>query len=269
MGSPETEPHRGRATERQTAVTLTRAFEIGQFEVTRDEWRAVTQVLPEKPAAVQDTLASCAEPECPVRYVTWFEALAYANARSERGQPPRPACYELSGCQGTLGAGMTCASVRSRTSNLLDCEGYRLPTEAEWEYATRAGTRTAFYSGELTQVEYTGPDPALDPIAWYSSNAAASTHPVGSKKPNRWGLFDVLGNVWEWTSDRATFADPPGPLTDPSTELALAVNADDQRVTKGGAASLGPSSARAAGRDYPPSSSAASGVGLRLARTLK
>jgi formylglycine-generating enzyme required for sulfatase activity len=257
---------------------LTRRFEIGQFEVTRRDWSELVPTIPEKSPQVTDSLAACTEPECPVLYATWFEALRFTNLLSERHAPPFSPCYELSGCQGEMGRGMTCTAVTLRAPGHYDCEGYRLPTEAEWEYAARAGTRTAYYSGDVT---YSGdnvtdtaamdlPEPNLESIAWYKHNSGGGTHAVGKKRPNRWMLFDILGNVYEWTSDQPVFNDPPGPLVDPVTAIELATQyAQDMRVGKGGDARMSRDAVRAASRTYPPSDGAWSGMGLRVVRTLR
>ena len=106
--------------------------------------------------------------------------------------------------------------VQKFIKKLNDKEGtdkYRLPTEAEWEYACRAGAATAFSSGEIAKLDCEL-DPNLGPVGWYCYNSGDIIHPVAQKKPNPWGLYDMNGNVQEWCQDQ--FAPyPPGDVTDP------------------------------------------------------
>jgi len=109
----------------------------------------------------------------PAVNISWHDAIAYCNLLSQ--QAGLIACY----CVSPDGESITWNE---------EADGYRLPTEAEWQYACKAGT-TAYYYGELDQ------------IAWYNENSGGRRHNVGQKAPNAWGLYDMLGNVWEWCYD--------------------------------------------------------------------
>jgi formylglycine-generating enzyme required for sulfatase activity len=199
MGSPPGEEGRYDV-ETQHSVTISRAYCMKATEVTQGEWQAV---MGSNPSHFKNCGANC-----PVEKVSWDDAVGYANALSRREGLPE--CY----------AGSTFAG--------LGCSGYRLPTEAEWEYAARAGTTAATYGN-------------LDSVAWYDKNSGSATHPVGQKQPNAWGLYDMLGNVLEWTGD--WYGTYPGRVTDP-----LGAGAGSSRVIRGGSWGYYARGARAADR---------------------
>jgi formylglycine-generating enzyme required for sulfatase activity len=133
---------------------------------------------------------------------------------------------------------------------------YRLPTEAEWEYAARAGSGALYFFGN---------DPAqLDRYAWFAANAGGGTHPVGQKQPNRFGLYDVYGNVWEWVQDcyRRSYAGAPAN----GTAISGAKSCD--RVDRGGAFVSSPGNLRSANRDWGQPNYRLNNLGFRLARSL-
>jgi formylglycine-generating enzyme required for sulfatase activity len=126
-------------------------------------------------------------PDCPVLMVSWFDAAAYCNWLSaQEGIPNEQWCY-LPNEKGEYADGMKLAP------DVIKRNGYRLPTEAEWEYACRAGTRTEWFCGAT--------DELVLRYAWVSNNALGRSHPVGLLKPNELGLFDMHGNAWEWCQD--------------------------------------------------------------------
>jgi formylglycine-generating enzyme len=209
-GSPECQAWRGAYSERETQVTLTHAFEIAEHETTQAEWTAMGFPNPTRGPSGEG-FGGCLAGDCPVGNLSWFEALAYANARSAAHSPPLPVCYELVGCSGTVGtASMICTGVRQTTASVYECDGYRLPTDAEWEYAARAGTRTPYYTGPMVSTSNRCEDePALSGVAWYCFNAVGkATSPVAQKAPNGWGLFDMLGNAMELSTDEYTGLSP-------------------------------------------------------------
>jgi formylglycine-generating enzyme required for sulfatase activity len=173
MGSPANEQDRYSNEGPQTVVTLTNGFFIGKYEVTQGDYRAVMGSNPSNFPG--DT-------NRPVEMVSWINATNY--------------CAELTWQEESAG-------------RLPPGWVYRLPTEAEWEYACRAGTTTRFsFGNDETYAQ-------LGSYAWYSSNSGSTTHPVGTKLPNPWGLYDMSGNVREWCWDwDGTY--PGGSVTNPS-----------------------------------------------------
>lgn len=204
MGTSEGTPEEGPPHK----VTLS-PFLMDKFEVTHEMFAKVQ--LPD-PSHWQDN------PKTPVERVRWRDAKAYCNERSRlEGLTP---CY-------------------NEKTTEWDCDytanGYRLPTEAEWEYAARASSETPYDFGSADK---------LKEFAWFADNAEQKTHPVGQKKPNAWGLFDMYGNVSEWCEDvySATYykespeRDPTGP-PNPGHDV--------KRVMRGGNWNTGPEPCRA------------------------
>jgi formylglycine-generating enzyme required for sulfatase activity len=164
MGSPDLDHDAGSDEKPRHRVQITRPFYLGVYEVTQGQYRAVTGENPSHFKGSDDL---------PVEKVSWNDAIGFCNKLSERdGLKP----YYRSGAGEKSGG-----------------DGYRLPTEAEWEYACRAGSKTRYCFGDDAA--------ALGEYAWYDGNSGNKTHPVGQKHPNRFGLYDMHGNVWEWCLD--------------------------------------------------------------------
>lgn len=214
------------------AVTLTHDFSIGKYEVTQAEYMAVMHDNPSY---------FTGNNRLPADNISWYDAIHFTNILSIRsGLAP---CYDSDG------------NVVGGDGNPYECEGYRLPTEAEWEYATRAGTTTPFSFGEN--------DADLSDHAWYAQNAGSRTHPVGEKQPNPWGLYDVHGNVWEWAYDRyAPQYKSDGPETDP-----IGSPSGTERVKRGGSWDRSPEYLRPAFRSGYEPAYAYYNFGFRVART--
>jgi len=268
MGSPPGEYFRGRYTETRVQVTLSHAFLIQQHEMTQEEWTALGF---DNPSTAKPYLVDCDQPDCPVGNVNYFEAADFANAMSDAHGLPN--CYAFEGCRIDPNWGMVCDHVRSVAPTVYECDGFRLPTQAEWEYAARAGTSTAYYSGDITKYDNaTGNvcrvETNLEPIAWYCANAGdpSTTHPVMQKRPNAWGLYDVLGNAGEWANDEFKGL---GYGTDPLTDPGGVPVGNGQGVLRGGAANSWPTICRVAFHYEVSTDSRDPGVGFRLVRTLR
>jgi len=170
------------------------AFYMDKYLVTQEQYEGIRGKNPARWKGDKN----------PVEQVCWWDAIGFCNARSQReGLEP---CYDVETGQCNFNA-----------------SGYRLPTEAEWEYACRAGTQTSYFFGDV---------PAkLGDYAWFDKNAGGHPQPVGRKRPNPWELYDICGNLWQWCNDfyqvdyyeQAPAKDPRGP------------EAGETRVVRGGA----------------------------------
>jgi hypothetical protein len=188
-------------------------------------------------------------PDCPVITVFWHHAAAYCNWLSEQeGLKPDQFCYETDS-QG---------QVTRLKKDYLHLTGYRLPTSAEMEYACRAGSRTSRFYGSAEEL--------LPYYAWYVNDSDGQTHPVGSKQPNDFGLFDVLGNVWNWCQDRYIRGDDPPRTRD--DEEPLVINNLDNRVVRCGAYNVLPWNLRSANFNFHLPIHRDIFIGFRVARTI-
>lgn len=193
------------ADERQHWVPIGQGFWLGKYQVTQGEWESVMGRNP-------SFFAECAA-KCPVERVSCKDVREFIRRLNERES----------------GTGYR----------------YRLPTEAEWEYAARAGSAGQRY-GEL------------DSIAWYRANSGNRTHPVGQKHANAWGLHDMLGNVWEWTANPY----PSGAVTDPEDRIPTG-----PLVVRGGSWGSSARMVRSAYRNKNSPGFCGNSNGFRLVRT--
>jgi sulfatase modifying factor 1 len=248
MGSPKDEAER-RDDEVRHEVTLSKAFWLGQTPVTQAQWQAVMGTSPSEFKG---------NPNRPVEQVSWYDAIEFCNqltamaneADARLGLTP---CYRISKIERAEG-GAQSGSIRSAEVELIaGANGYRLPTEAEWEYAYRAGTTTAYSFGDDESM--------LAKHAWFDENSGESTHPVATKRSNAWGLFDMHGNVdewcWDWYGEY-----PSGAVTDPQGPRS-----GSGRVLRGGSWLGFSQYCRAAYRSADDPDFRYDDLGFRVART--
>jgi formylglycine-generating enzyme required for sulfatase activity len=210
MGSPTDEPERF-SDETQHSVRITKPYWLGKFPVTQAQWQAVMGSNPSFSEGAQ----------CPVENVSWDDATAF--------------CEKVTNQERTAG-------------RLPEGYYYTLPTEAQWEYACRAGT-TGAYSGSGK----------LDEMGWYDGNSSSTTHDVGGKSPSAWGFYDMHGNVFEWCLDWGDIY-PNGSVTDPAGPAAGSF-----RVLRGGSWNFSSGHCRSANRYNSDPGGRSSLYGFRVA----
>ena len=219
MGSPDTDQDAEDWEKPQHRVQITQPFLMGVYPLTQEQYIRVARRNPSKYSS---------ENQCPVENVRWDDAIAFCNQLSiDENLTPY---YDL------------------RATELRAGTGYRLPTEAEWEYACRAGSSAAYCFGDDAD--------ELHDYAWFHDNSNNETHPIGQKQPNAWGLYDMHGNVCEWCQDSyADYGQPP--VSDPRS----------YRVFRGGSWDYSPRYCRSAYRYWRTPDDRFGILGFRVARS--
>lgn len=227
MGSPTTEIGR-EDDETPHQVTIRPDYYVGKYEVTQEQWKAVMGSSPSH-------FSSCGG-HCPVEQVSWDD---------------------IRGTNGFI----------AKLNRLLGTTAFRLPTEAEWERAARAGSKTRFSFGDAPdEGSPWGANSVADPHAWWSGNSGDKTHPVGTRRANPYGLFDLHGNVTEWVEDwygaypSTAQTNPQGPTAGPTTGPC--------RVVRGGSYTNTLHQARSAYHACSGPQDRVENLGFRLARSL-
>jgi formylglycine-generating enzyme required for sulfatase activity len=200
MGSPESEQGRNED-ETQHEVTISKDYYLGVYEVTQAQYE---KVIGKNPSHFQGAIVGNENADLPVDNVSWEDAVEFCKKLSDLPE-------------------------EKKTGRV-----YRLPTEAEWEYACRAGSKTAY--------SFDDEEGLLPEYGWFNRNSSDRTHTVGLLEPNAWGLYDMHGNVWEWCSDRHGKY-PKGAVSDPTGPKEGSL-----RVSRGGSWSNGAAICRSAFR---------------------
>ena len=230
MGSPDGESGSQGNEHPQQQVTISKDFYLGKFEVTQDQYFAVMGTNPSSyTAGVAADVRPTITASCPVETISWDNAKAF------------------------------CDWMNTNMTNIPEGYHFDLPTEAQWEYACRAGTTSSLNSGkEITSTWASCPN--LNELGWSANIAGFLTHTVGQKIPNAWGLYDMHGNVWEWTRDYPFRAYTTEPCVDPFYDN------NGGRVIRGGGWWLGePQYCRSAYRSAQGQAGTRGDIGFRLA----
>jgi formylglycine-generating enzyme required for sulfatase activity len=247
MGSPESEAAR-ESDETPHSVMISKPFYIGKYEVAQKEWVEIMETNP----------SNWKGDNLPVENVSWYDAIEYCNKRSiKEGLTP---AYTIDKTRSDGNNTNGNDNMKWVVTWNHDANGYRLPTEAEWELACRAGTTTPFSTGSnitTSHANYNGNSP-------YNGNERGvyrgTTWAVDSGTPNSWALYNMSGNVYEWCWDwYETYAS--GNQTDP-----MGVSSGSYRVVRTGDWSSGGQSLRSANRGSSPPFNRGSNLGFRLVR---
>jgi formylglycine-generating enzyme required for sulfatase activity len=265
MGSPPTEHGRSTA-ESQHRVRIPRTYAIATTEVTNEQFARFLASVPDYGSGWRRATAArfgdppgfaeySRTPDSPQVAVSWYDAARYCNWLSELAGLPKDQWVYPDTIDSQHGIVLP--------TNYLRRTGYRLPTESEWEYAARAGTTTAWHFGNDQRL--------LPDYGWYDGNTnRARMYPVAQRKPNQWGLFDMLGNVWEWTFDRRLPYPTGERVTEDVEDSVLQVSNGVARIRRGGSFAYEWFTLRPAHRGdttYFPNQTR-DGVGFRVARTM-
>jgi formylglycine-generating enzyme required for sulfatase activity len=264
MGSPTEESGRSDV-ENPHRVKIPRSYAIASKEVTNEQFARFLVAVADYGAKWRQAATArfgdpprfstySRTPDSPQVAVSWYDAARYCNWLSERAGIPKsqwvyPDVIDAQGIE--------------LPQDYLHRTGFRLPTEAEWEYAARAGTTTSWHFGDDVN--------ELSKYGWFDGNTKRErAYPVGQLLPNQWGLFDMLGNVWEWTLDRRQPYPRDGGVTEDSEDQILKVSNDAARTRRGGSFAYEWFTTRSAHRGdvtYFPNQTR-DNVGFRVARTM-